>query len=409
MSRFFKPSPKVRAVDFSLTGGGRGCILDVSCESAFMEESRDGRVAMSQPTIFDVASRAGVSISTVSRVLNGSSYVDPEKRGRVLAAVEALGFSPRAAARALAGKGTRALGLLVPEISGDFFVPLLRGIESAARESDYELIIQTTRYRPLRSWSHGLGEHNTDGLLLFADSASRALLEKLSASGFPVVLLYTEAPDLGLPSVIVENERGAAEAVGHLISVHGRHRIVCLVGPEGNHDAEARFRGYKRALAEAAIPFDPALVAPGDFQADRAAASIRGLLARGVTFDAVFAGDDGAASGVLSALTEAGIGVGSEVSVVGFDDLPFVAHSIPPLATVRAPTEDVGVTAVRTLVECIEHRRRGDSGRPAPIVLPTVFVPRASCGCTEARLQKAGVHTRGIHTQGAAPRTSHAD
>jgi len=345
---------------------------------------------MSQPTIFDVAVRAGVSISTVSRVLNRSSYVDPEKSGRVLAAVEALGFSPRAAARALAGKGTKARGLLVPEISGDFFVPMLRGIAAAARESDYELIIQTTRYRPLRSWSQRLGEHNPAGLLLFTDSASRAVLARLAESGFPVVLLYTEAPDLGLPSVTVENEKGAAEAVGHLIGTHGRRRIVCLVGPEGNHDAEARFRGYKKALAEAAIPFDPQLVAPGDFQADTAAAAIRDLLARGVAFDAVFAGDDGAASGVLSALTEAGIRAGTEVSVIGFDDLPFVAHSIPPLATVRAPTEEVGATAVRMLVDDIRNRRGGGGHRPASVVLPTVFVPRASCGCTKLRLQKTG-------------------
>jgi DNA-binding LacI/PurR family transcriptional regulator len=350
---------------------------------------------MGQPTIFDVASRAGVSISTVSRVLNGSSYVEPEKRGRVLAAVEALGFSPWPAARALAGKGTRTLGLLVPEISGDFFVPLLRGIESAARESGYELLIQTTRYRTLSSVRQSLGEHNTDGLLLFADSVSRALLVRFAESGFPVVLLYAEATDLGLPSITVENEKGAAEAVGHLVGTHGRRRIVCLVGPEGNHDAEARFRGYKRALETAAIAFDPELVAPGDFQAETAEASVRSLLARGVAFDAVFAGDDGAASGVLSALSEAGIAVGTDVSVVGFDDQPFTAHSIPPLATVRAPTEDVGATAVRTLVERIEHRRRSDRWEPVSVVLPTVFVPRASCGCIKSRPQKAKAHARG--------------
>jgi DNA-binding LacI/PurR family transcriptional regulator len=119
-----------------------------------------------------------------------SSYSIPAKAERVLAAIKELGFSPRAAARALAGKGTKALGLLIPEISGDFFVPMLRGIEAAAREADYELIIQTTRYHTAGGWSQSLGEHNTDGLLLFADSADRALLSRLAASRFPGPALY---------------------------------------------------------------------------------------------------------------------------------------------------------------------------------------------------------------------------
>jgi len=350
---------------------------------------------MGQPTISDVAARAGVSISTVSRVLNKSSYVDPEKAGRVLAAIQGLRFSPRAAARALAGKGTKALGLLVPEISGDFFVPMLRGIEAAAREADYALIIQTTRYRAAHGWSQSLGEHNTDGLLLFADSADRSLLARLAASGFPAVLLYTEVPELGLPSVTVENEDGAATAVRHLIEAHGRRRIVCLKGPEGSHDAEARFMGYKRALADAGISFDPELMVSGNFQAEVSAAAIRDLLARAVVFDAVFAGDDGSASGVLAALAEAGIKAGADVSVIGFDDQPFAANTIPPLATVRAPTEEVGARSVRMLVDCIRNRCDGEVGKPDSAVLPTVLVPRASCGCTRLRPQKTGVNKTG--------------
>lgn len=340
----------------------------------------------SQPTITDVAELANVSISTVSRVLNKSSYVDPEKEERIFAAVRELGFTPRAAARALAGKGTKVLGLLVPEISGEFFVPMLRGIEAAAWEAGYELIVQTTRYRAARGWSHSLGKHNTDGLLLFAGSADRRALEKLASSGFPAVLLYTEAPELGFSSVTVENESGAAAAVRHLIEAHARRRIIYLSGPAGVHDAEARLRGYRTALAAAGIAFDPGLLAPGDFSAEVAAASIRGLLARGIPFDAVFAGDDGSASGVLAALAEAGIEAGQEVSVVGFDDLPFAAHAIPPLATVRAPTEEVGAASVRLLLGQIkgaysEGARRRDAVGCESLVLPTAFVPRASCGC----------------------------
>lgn len=339
---------------------------------------------MGRPTISDVAALAGVSISTVSRVLNDSSFVAPEKSERILAAISELGFSPRAAARTLAGKGTNTLGLLVPEISGDFFVPMLRGIEAAASAADYELIIQTTRYRSAREWSHSLGEHNTDGLLLFVDSADRKYLAQLAGAKFPAVLLYTEAPDLGLPSVTVDNEGGAAAAVRHLIEAHARRRIAFLKGPAGNHDAEARFRGYRRALVAAGIPFVPELVAAGEYQAEAAAASIRGLLARGIVFDAVFSCDDGSASGVLAALAEAGIEPGKDVSVVGFDDLPFAAHAIPPLASVHAPTEDVGARSVEILIECIRNRG-GEGGNPESLVLPTSFVPRKSCGCGQRR------------------------
>ncbi len=328
-----------------------------------------------QVTIVDVASLAEVSISTVSRILNGSAYVDPEKRERIEAAIRDLGFAPKAAARALAGRRTKTLGLLVPEISDDFFVPMLRGIEGAARLAGYELLIKTTSYGGGGRGNWALGEHNTDGLLLFADSADPELVADLSVRGFPFVLLYTEPPaGMRIPSVTVENESGSAAVVSHLAAAHGRSRIVCLSGPESNHDAAARLRGYRAALESLGMAFDPGLVAPGDFSAPVAASSIRGLLRRKVAFDAVFACDDGAAMGAIGALGEAGIRVGADVSVVGFDDLAFAAHS--SLATVRAPTEEVGAHGVRILISLVD----GGEGLES-LVFPTVFVPRRSCGC----------------------------
>jgi DNA-binding LacI/PurR family transcriptional regulator len=333
----------------------------------------------SQTTIDDVAREAGVSIATVSRVLNGTARVDPAKEARVREAVLALGFSPRAAARALAGRKTHVLGLVVPEISGDFFVPMLRGIEGAAREAGYELLVQTGRpHDGDRALSCLVGQ-SADGLLLFVDSADGEALRRVSAARLPAVLLYTEAQGLDIPSVTIENEAGAALAVCHLIDRHGRRRIACVRGPLGVHDAEARLSGYRSALATCGIPFDPGLVVPGDFQAEVAAASVRGLLARGVDFDAVFAGDDASAMGVLAALAEAGLAPGRDLSVIGFDDLPFAANAIPPLATVRAPTEEVGAAAVRILIRRIEEGTA--AGSPESLVLPTAFVPRASCGC----------------------------
>lgn len=332
-----------------------------------------------QAGIRDVAAAAGVSIATVSRVLNGTAYVLPETRRRVETAVEALRFVPQSAARALAGSKTMTLGLLVPEISGDFFIPMLRGIEKEASAAGYELLIQTTAFRPFAGFHRILGERNTDGLLLFENSIVEEELAALESSGFPVVLLYGEAPPpSSLPSVTIENEGGAAAAVKHLAMVHGRRRIVCLVGPEGNHDAAARERGYRAALDSLGIDFDETLLAPGDYSARQAGESIRKLMERGIDFDAVFAGDDGAAMGVLAALRDAGRRVPEDVAVVGFDDQVRAAELSPSLSTVRAPTEEVGIQAVRLLLKKIN----GERDLPS-LVLPTEFVHRASCGCAQ--------------------------
>jgi LacI family transcriptional regulator len=327
-------------------------------------------------TIVDVAERAGVSISSVSRAINGSAHVDPEKKTRIDAAILELGFAPAQAARALAGRGTRTIGLLVSVLADDFFVPMLRGIERTAQAAGYELLVKTTGLGRGEGRAF-LGERNADGFLLFADSADRGTVAALEGRGLPVVLLYAEPPPgIEVPSVKVENVGGAREAVLHLVDAHARRRIACLTGPDANHDAEERLQGYRMALEARGIPLMPELLAIGDFSAPRAAASIRSLLARGVAFDAVFACDDGAAMGVVSALREAGIAVGPEVSVVGFDDQSFAASA--SLATVFAPTEEVGAEGVRLLLSRIE---KPEAPPGAGRVFPTAFVPRASCGC----------------------------
>src|SRR3954454_24176649 len=178
-------------------------------------------------TAVDVARRAGVSIATVSRVLGRTANVSEEVTERVLAAVVELGYVPHAAARNLAQGKTTTLGLLLPEIGVDFFAPMLRGIESAAREAGYDLII-ATQYpddsrRPLR---RPLGPHNTDGLLIFTDNVDTVEVDTLHRQAFPIVLLY-RSPGEGaaIPYVTIENQAGARQVVDHLIEAHGRTRI----------------------------------------------------------------------------------------------------------------------------------------------------------------------------------------
>ena len=327
------------------------------------------------PTIADVARHANVSIATVSRVLNGTTPVQPEKADRVRLAMEELQFVPRQAARVLASKRTNTIGLLLPEISGAFFSPMLKGIEAGAYEAGYDLLIHSTQQ--VETARRRLGEHNTDGLLIFTHSLAPRELQRLYDLSFPVVLLHQTPPDsLNIPVITIENKDGARILVDHLIERHGRRRIVYLRGPEGHEDSVWRERGYREALEAHYIQFDPDLVSSGGFDDDEAFAAIQRLLADGLDFDAVFAGDDDAAIGAMHALKLAERRVPQDVSVAGFDDVPSARYLSPALTTVRAPIEKVGREAVRQLVRLMNGQQA-----EALTLLRTELVVRESCGC----------------------------
>ena len=327
------------------------------------------------PTIADVARQADVSIATVSRVLNGTTPVQPEKADRVRLAMEELQFVPRHAARVLASRRTNTIGLLLSEISGAFFPPMLKGIEAAAYEAGYDLLIHATQKEgPTR---RPLGEHNTDGLLIFTDSLDHRELHRLHNMNFPMVLLHQTPPDsLRIPVIAVENKEGAITLINHLIEVHGRHRIVFLQGPEGHEDSVWRERGYREALEAHRIPFEPELLSVGEFDEDAAFARIQQMLADGIEFDAIFAGDDDSAIGAMRALKLVGRIIPDDVAVVGFDDVPFARYLSPALTTVRAPIEQIGRQAVHQLARLINGEQA-----EALTLMRTELVIRESCGC----------------------------
>jgi DNA-binding LacI/PurR family transcriptional regulator len=320
-----------------------------------------------------------VSIATVSRVLNETAPVIPDTAERVREAISELHYVPRAAARVLASRQTNTIGLLLPEIGGWFFPSMLRGIEAAAREDGYDLLIHTVEATyPLKASRRALGMHNTDGLIIFTNSVEQAELEHLKHKGFPIILLHQTPPEtLDIPVVTIENKSGAQKLVDHLIEVHGCRRILYLQGPENHEDSEWRERGYRESLEQHHIPFDETLVAVGEFDETIAASAIRQLLVEGVEFDAVFSGDDDASIGVITALQGAGHKIPEDVAVVGFDDVPIARFLTPPLTTVRAPIEEVGRDAVHQLVRLI----RGEEAKPL-ILLPTELIIRKSCGCS---------------------------
>jgi LacI family transcriptional regulator len=332
---------------------------------------------LSRPTIADVAQRAGVSIATVSRVLNGTAPVDKATAKRVRSSIADLNYFPHSAARTLAIRRTDTIGLLIPEISGAFFQPLLRGVEAGVSEAGFDLLIHSTQLRPENPHHRPLGEHNTDGLLVFTEGLDEKELTRLHNIGFPVVLLHQSSPDsLNIPVVTIENQSGAQKIVNHLIEIHGRRRIVFLQGPQGHEDSTWREKGYRLALKQKGIAFDPSLVTRGEFNREEARLALEELVKNSVEFDAIFAGDDDSAVGALLWLRQAGRKVPEDVSVVGFDDSFFAHTLVPPLTTIHAPTERVGREAVRQLIRII----RGEIVEPR-LVLSTELVIRNSCGC----------------------------
>ena len=330
-------------------------------------------------TISDVAKLAGVSIATVSRVVNGTAPVSEETVRQVHQSMEKLDYMPHAAAKTLAGRKTNTIGLLIPEIAEEFFMPLIRGIESVVQEQGFDLLIHASSqpYREKAGVISPLGEHNVDGLLVFTNRLNDEAISRLHRRAFPLVLLH-RAPPVGLdiPSITFENKAGACQAVEHLIVTHHLRRIAFLAGPPGNEDSYWREMGYREALAKYDIPFDPDLMAIGGFDEIRAQSVVTEWLRQGLDFDAIFAADDDSATGTILALRSAGKRVPDDVAVVGFDDMHFARLMSPPLTTVHAPIEASGQIAAQQLFSLLQT----GAGKSLTL-LPTELIIRQSCGC----------------------------
>ncbi len=334
----------------------------------------------SRATIDDVAEKAGVSIATVSRVINKTGQVSEATTTRVLDAITALDYSPHAAARGLASRRTNTIGLILQDISGEFFSPMLRGIEAGTREYGFDLLIHCTHATENAEprVSYPLGEHNSDGIIIFNESLAPNEIARLYRLQFPVVLLHRSPPvGLDIPYVGFQNKLGARKLIDYLIDERGYRHIAFLRGPEHSEDSHWREMGYRESLEDHDIEFDTDLVATGGFSEAQGQAAISQLLSRGKSFEAVFAADDDSAIGALAGLKEVGLRVPEDVALVGFDDIRPSHYLMPPLTTVRAPIETAGREAVRQLISLIQT---GKAERE--ILLPTELIIRRSCGAS---------------------------
>ncbi len=329
----------------------------------------------SSPTIADVAREAGVSISTVSRIINKSPQVADDTLDKVTDAIQRLGYLPHSAARNLALRHTNTLGVMLESVGSPFFGCVVAGAEEAAYEEGFSLLLETPEHLT-RGRRPVLGPSNTDGLLLMGVQIKKKQFSYYQ-EGYPIVSLYQPAPrSLHIPLISVENKKGAFMIVDHLIRAHGLSRIAFLRGPKGNYDSYWREAGYREAMKHHGLAVDENLISDGGFAFTVARGAVLNWLRSGVMPQAIFAGNDDAAVDVIMTLNAVGMRVPQDVAVVGFDDSFMAPQMVPPLTTVRAPGREVGREAVRQLLHMIH------TGESTPLtLLPTELVLRSSCGC----------------------------
>lgn len=335
-------------------------------------------------TIRDVAKRAGVSISTVSRVLNGSSPVREDKRRLVFEAAEALGYSPNPAALSLLGKKTGGIGVLLPFVGGEFFSELLNGLDEAAQELGYFLVISTSHRKPAEFHrAMRVLDKRVDGLVVMAPELDADDAASILAADTPVVFLNTQVDGLQADAYNFDNHAGTYGLTRHLLD-QGHTRIAIVQGPLTSHDARERLRGYREAMAEADLPTD-GLELAGGYTREAGFAATEALLATGPLPTALLCANDYCAMGVMSALHQAGVDVPGEVSVCGFDGLASTAFTVPPLTTARVPVRDMGDRAIRRLTA----RLAGEVDEEAfeQVVVPVEIVEQGSTAPVQAPVE----------------------
>ena len=329
-------------------------------------------------TLRDVAREAQVSTATVSRVINGHGNVSNATRERILGVAERLRYVPDSAARSLSTGLTHTIGVLLPDLYGEFFSEIIRGIDEAARRRGLHLLLSgvhgsaretATAIRALKGW--------VDGLLIMSPYADGAFLAEHWADDAPAVLMNTPMRGHSHSAFCIDNRGGASVMVRHLASV-GHRGIAFISGPSNNFDATERLAGYREALRALGLEAGERVL-PGDFSEESGYRAAQTLLARPRREwpDAVFAANDMMALGSLFAFNEAQVRVPADIALAGIDDIPMARFVSPPLTTVRVKMAELGARALEQLAAAI---KAPEATAASTETMPAELVVRASCG-----------------------------
>jgi LacI family transcriptional regulator len=328
---------------------------------------------MAEATIRDVARRAQLSGATVSRALNGFENVSEQARERITAAVTELGYVPHAGARSLSLSRNNAIGVVLPDLHGEFFSEIVRGMDREASRRGYLLLLTTLHaggQQAINAMRAMRGR--VDGLVVMAPHLS---MEEVSAAlprGLPSILINTREDSGDHPAIHLDNAAGVRAVVEHLESL-GRKRLVHIAGPKDNIDAQEREAAFLAAVR--AHGLDGRVIA-GDFEMESGEAAIRQLLMEGARFNAVFAANDNMAIGALEAMREAGVRVPEDVAIVGFDDIPLARHI--GITTVRVRIAELGERALQRLVDGFVKDVTGDELHAPELVIRGSTDPKAN-------------------------------
>ena len=331
-------------------------------------------------TIYEVSKLAGVSLATVSRVMNDSARVRPETRLKVEAAMKELGYRPNSIAQSLASSRTNSVGVLVPELHGPFFSVMLSSIEEELRAAGKHVII-TAGHSDQEKEMDGIGflaSRQCDALIVHVYAVSNDYLMGLANHPVPIVVIGREIPEMAERCFSLDNEQGEYLAARALIEL-GHREIAYLSGPLWKSDASQRLAGFRRALAEFDRPFNERLLAEGNYQENSGRLGMRHLLRIGHPFTGLVCANDEMAAGAIAEARERGLTIPDDLSVIGFDNVFFTRYMHPALSTVNYPIDQMGQMAARCIlrdvygVQGLDIRNRFDPSlvRRASIAGPT--------------------------------------
>jgi LacI family transcriptional regulator len=334
-------------------------------------EQTGGRVRV---TMADVARHAGVSKTTVSRVLNSKEDLDAGTAARVRQVIAELGYVPTSGAVGLARGRTSTVGVLVPSLTWPWMGEVLQGAVDVFEAESYGLLLFTCNRgeESMRRFATQVSAQAFDGLLVIEPEGTLDYIERLHSKGLPVVMIDDRGDQPVVSSVETTNRAGAEMVARHLLGL-GRSRPAVVHGPR-LRCTEERLEGFGRLYEAAGLPLSADRVVDGDFTFDGGRLAIKGLLDAGVEFDAVFAHNDLSAVGVIQELRDAGRRIPADVGVVGFDDIPLATHTEPALTTVRQPLREMGAAAARMLLSYFQGSPVSETRQ----VIPTTLVVRAS-------------------------------
>jgi len=331
-------------------------------------------------TIRDVAEQAGVSISTVSRVLNDKDDVASETYDKVQGVIRELGYTSSLAAKSMRSRRTNVIGLIVPDVEDSFTIQVMKGVNRAIMERDYDLLIYTSGSIKKQSAAdrerHFVALLNgsiTDAIIMVTPAATSF------STAAPVVAVDPNNQSPDCPAVIATNHAGVVTAMEYLIEL-GHRRIGFIGGRPDLQSAQQRFEGYQDALSRAGLAQDPDLIVVGDFTPETSHECARQLLLLDERPTAILAANDQSAFGAVTAAREMGLRIPEDLSVVGFDNIPEAAHSDPPLTTIDQFVDKMGTVAVEMVIDLIQGRPLDDM----LYIMPTELVIRDSCRAVEA-------------------------